>query len=873
MRKELAAYVYAFLALAAAILLRWLLEPVLVGELPFVTVFGAVAVGVWLGGYRLGALVSILGYVAVAYLFLEPHETFGFGDPRNAVGLLAYLFTCVLIVGLGEARRIAHWRADVRREALRVTVASMGDAVLTTDSEGRITSLNAVASSLTGWSEESAVGQPLNAVFRIVHEETRHTVESPATRALREGTIVGLANHTLLIAKDGQERPIDDSAAPIKDSNGDIVGCVLIFRDITERRAIERQAAQQLTAARLLASIVESSDDAIVSKNLDGIIQSWNAAAERIFGYSAQQATGRHISLIIPPERISEEQDIIARIQAGERVENFETVRQRSDGTQIHVSLTISPVRDEEGRVVGASKIARDITDRKRIEAERQRLVSLVENSTDFIGICDMQFVPFYINRAGLELVGLDDIAQATRTPVREFFFPEDQARILEEFFPTVVENGDGETEVRFRNFKTGAAIWLLYRVFALTNSQGEKIGLATVSRDITQRRQMEDDLRKLAAELSEANRRKDEFLAVLAHELRNPLAPILNGLQVLRMAGSGNGELQPAYEMMERQVSQMVRLIDDLLDVSRITRGKIELRRERIELSSLVQQAAEAGRQLCDKVGHELHVKLPAAPVYVDGDPTRIAQVVGNLLTNACKFTESGGKIWLTLEREHTNALLRVRDTGAGIASDHLSQIFQMFTQLESTLERSQGGLGIGLSLTKSLVEMHGGSIEADSPGIGQGSEFVVRLPVVAEKSDPPTEARDVSEKIRVAGRNILVVDDNRDSAESLAMLLKLVGNKVSTAHDGLEAFHAAESVRPDAILLDIGLPKLNGYEACRKIREQAWGKAIKIIALTGWGQDEDRRKTKEAGFDGHLVKPVEHKALQGLLNELLPA
>jgi CheY-like chemotaxis protein len=337
-------------------------------------------------------------------------------------------------------------------------------------------------------------------------------------------------------------------------------------------------------------------------------------------------------------------------------------------------------------------------------------------------------------------------------------------------------------------------------------------------------------------------------------------------------MAGNGNGEVQPAYEMMERQVSQMVRLIDDLLDVSRITRGKIELKRERLDLNSLVQHAAEAGRQACEKMGHELHVSLPTEAVHIYADPTRIAQVVGNLLTNACKFTESGGKIWVSLERNDSNAVLRVRDTGSGISSDHLGEIFQMFTQLESTLERSQGGLGIGLSLTKSLVEMHGGNIEAHSPGVGRGSEFVVRLPAATDKSNVRLETRDMSKHVRFASRNILVVDDNHDSAESLAMLLKLVGNKVSTAHDGQEAFQAAEKVRPDAILLDIGLPKLNGYEACRKIREQSWGKVIKIIALTGWGQDDDRRKSKEAGFDGHLVKPVEHTALQKLLNDLLP-
>lgn len=865
------AYLFAFLGLVLAIWLRWLLEPILGGEYPLVTLFGAVAVGVWLGGYPLGGAVAAIGFLACAYLFIEPRGTFGFGELRSFVAFIAYVMTCSVIIGFGEAMRVAHWRADLRRETLRVTLASMGDAVITADNQGQITSLNAVAESLTGWTEQGAKGHPLESVFRIVQEGTRLPVENPAIRALREGVIVGLANHTILIRKDGSERPIDDSAAPIKDRDGVIVGCVLIFRDITQRRALERQVEEQLNAARVLASIVESSDDAIVSKSLEGIIQSWNSAAERIFGYAAKDAVGRHISLIIPPERLKEEDQIIARIRAGDRIDHLDTVRVRKDGTRISISVTVSPIRDSEGRVIGASKIARDITDRKLFETDRQRLASLVENSTDFIGICDLRFLPIFVNRAGLDLVGLDDLVQARQTPVRDFFFPEDQPRIFEEFFPAVMKNGDGEAEIRFRHFKTGAAIWLLYRVFVLINPDGERIGFATVSRDITQRRQMEDDLRKLAADLSEANHRKDEFLAILAHELRNPLAPISNSLQILRFSISADGKEQSAFEMIERQVQQMVRLIDDLLDVSRITRGKIELKCERVELVSLVGHTAEAGRPQCESMRHQMIVTLPTAPLFVNGDPIRIAQIVGNLLTNACKFTDPGGRIWVTLESIEKHGLIRIRDTGAGIASEQLKRIFQMFTQVDSTLERSQGGLGIGLSLAKTLVEMHGGTITVHSEGVGRGAEFVVRLPLI-EEGGAQSSSTHGEVNFGLSARRILVVDDNRDSAESLAMLLRLVGNEVQTAHDGVVAVELAQQLRPDVILLDIGLPRLNGYEVCRKIRDQTWGKSVIMIALTGWGQDEDRKKSKDAGFNGHLVKPVEHAALSKLLSELVP-
>ncbi|MGH8607985.1 MAG: ATP-binding response regulator, partial [Gammaproteobacteria bacterium] len=313
----------------------------------------------------------------------------------------------------------------------------------------------------------------------------------------------------------------------------------------------------------------------------------------------------------------------------------------------------------------------------------------------------------------------------------------------------------------------------------------------------------------------------------------------------------------------------QMVRLVDDLLDVSRISRGKIELRKGRVELASAVNHAVEATKPLCERMNHELTVTLPPQPMYLNADPTRLAQVVGNLLTNACKFTDKGGRISLTVERERGEALLRVRDTGIGIAADQLPRIFKMFTQLDTSLERTQSGLGIGLTLVRELVEMHGGTVEAQSAGIGQGSEFVVRLPILVETPEPPPEPT-VSEPTPTTARRILVVDDNRDSAESLAMLLELTGNQTHTAYDGLEAVEAAATFKPDVVLLDIGLPKMNGFEAARKIREQPWGTKMLLVALTGWGQDEDRQKSREAGFDGHLVKPVDHGALTKLLAEL---
>jgi len=750
---------------------------------------------------------------------------------------------------------------------LAVTLQSIGDAVITTDLAGRVTDLNEVAQTLTGWSRDEALGQPLDRVFNIVNELTRQPVENPAMRALRDGVIVGLANHTVLIKKDGSECPLDDSAAPIRNEVGHVSGCVLIFRDVTAQRLIERNKARQLITARLLAAIVESSDDAIIGKSLEGVIQSWNAAAERLFGYTAEEAVGQHISLVIPPERINEEDEIIASLKAGRRIEHFETERVRKDGRRLIVSLTISPIKDDAGNVVGASKIVRDVTDRRLAESERQMFVTLVENSTDFIGICDLQGVPFFINRAGLEMVGLRDIEEARQTSVSEFFFPEDQEAIWNEFFPAVLKEGHGEIEIRFRHFKTGEARWMSYKVLVLTDSDNQPVALATVSQDITERRQLLDDLQRLAADLSAADQRKNEFLATLAHELRNPLAPMSNMLEVVKRSGNDGEIVKRAHETLERQLNQMIRLVDDLLDLNRVTHDRLDLRRGEVELSAVIQQAVEVARPLCDAADQELIVALPEEPVYLNADRARLAQVFGNLLNNSCKYTRPNGTIALTAKRVDDDVVVTVKDNGAGIPADKIDSIFDMFMQVDRTAEHSQGGLGIGLTLVKRLVEMHGGSIEARSEGEGLGSEFIVRLPVMSK----PAVAAPVSDNGSASstGRRVLIVDDNQDSADSLSMLLEITGNKTFQAHDGLEALDAVEKHRPEVVLLDIGLPKLDGHEVCRRIRAMPWGRDITIIALTGWGQDDDRRRSEEAGFNGHLVKPVDYDQLLALLGE----
>jgi PAS domain S-box-containing protein len=386
---------------------------------------------------------------------------------------------------------------------------------------------------------------------------------------------------------------------------------------------------------------------------------------------------------------------------------------------------------------------------------------------------------------------------------------------------------------------------------------------------EVAERKLGEQAVRESELALRDADRRKDEFLATLAHELRNPLAPVRNSLELIKLAGGDAELIERARSTMDRQISQMVRLIDDLLDVSRITRNKLELRRRPVDFAPIVLHAVESTHPLFEQARHELLVGLPAETIRLDADPERLTQVFGNLLTNACKYTEPGGRIWLSAERRSTDVVVTIRDTGIGIPPDRLPEVFDLFTQVDRSLERSQGGLGIGLSLVKRLVEMHEGSVSAHSEGRGRGSEFVVRLPILTEEpvaGPPPSSGDDVT----TARGRILVVDDNHDGAESLALLLARTGAETRTAHDGASAVAAAAAFRPDVILLDLGMPKMNGYEACKAIREQPWGQDMVIVALTGWGQDEDRRRSAAAGFDGHLVKPVERAALVSLLDSL---
>ncbi len=534
------------------------------------------------------------------------------------------------------------------------------------------------------------------------------------------------------------------------------------------------------------------------------------------------------------------------------------------------IDLVYQALREADGSISGVFAHGIDITERKLAEEalresatqadQRSRLFDTTLSAmTEFGYIFDPDGRLTYVNKALLDLWDLP-LERVVGKNVFELGYPDALADKLHRQIQEVFETGCEIIDETPYMSRPGAEGHYEYILRPVVGDEGKVDKVAGSGRDITARKRAEDALR-------DADRRKSEFLAVLAHELRNPLAPVRNALQILRRGDGKREDAQPIFEMMDRQIAQMVRLVDDLLDVSRISHGTIEVRRERVELAAIVRQAVETVRPLLVKMDHELTITQPAEPIHVSADPARLSQILDNLLHNACKFTERGGRIRLTVEPDGDEAVIRVEDNGLGIAAEHLTHIFGMFAQIDKSLERSSGGLGLGLTLVKTLVEKHGGSIEARSGGVGCGTEFVVRMRMLAELGAPPNVSLAV-QPLESAPLRILVVDDNEDAADSMALLLELDGHEARIARDGLHAVEAAELWTPDVVLLDIGLPKLDGYEAARRIRAQRHGvNGVMLIAITGWGKEVDRQRSRDAGFDAHLTKPVDYVDLKKLL------
>lgn len=715
--------------------------------------------------------------------------------------------------------------------------------------DGSILWANRAELELLGYAEHEYVGRNV-AEFHV----DAHVIADILDRLARGETLASCPSR--LRCRDGTIKDVLISSNARFD-DGEFVHSRCVTVDVTGRaRAEETQA--------LFAAIVAASDDAIVSKDLDGVVRSWNQAAERLFGYTAAEAIGRPITLIIPPELQAEEQQILAKLRRGEQISRFETVRVTKDGRRIEISLTISPVRDAEGRIIGASKIARDITERRRAEqalrASEERFRAIVESQTEMICRFRIDGTLLFVNGAYARVLGATPEALEHRN-FWEFVAEADRAEVRRMLDGLTPESPQVRIENRLETAR--GERWTLWTNRALTfDDAGRVLEAQSAGIDITDRKRAEQAL-------LEADRRKNEFLATLGHELRNPLTPIRNMLEVLKRH-ERDAELDDrAHAMMSRQLDVLARLVDDLLDVSRITHGKLELRKKRVDVSTIVRNAVEDTRELIDGAGQHLRVEVPSEPIFLEADEIRMTQVLSNLLGNASKYTPDGGRIELVVERAEREIMISVRDDGVGIPGDRLETIFAMFAQVDTPMVRGQRGLGIGLSLVKWLVELHGGRIEARSAGPGQGSEFTVHLPPAAGAPGRPVRVAPGAATPLVP-RRVLVVDDNADAAHSLALLAEALGHEVRLAYDGFEAVDVAGAFRPHVVLLDIGLPGQNGYDVARQLRRQPWGADVVLAAVTGWGQEADRELALEAGCDVHVTKPMTLPAFNAVLDEI---
>jgi PAS domain S-box-containing protein len=640
-----------------------------------------------------------------------------------------------------------------QRKWFEVTLDSIGDGVITVDVDGKVTRLNPVAEALTGWKNADARGQPLESVFHIINEDTRVEVENPALRAIKDGVIFGLANHSLLITRDGNEISIDDSGAPIK-SGGDMLGAVLIFRDITERRRGEQ-------ARMRLAGIVDSSEDAIISKSLEGIITSWNNSAERMFGYTPEEAIGKSIVMIIPPELREEETMILGRLRRGERIEHFETVRVTKTGKRINLSLTVSPVRNKQGEIIGASKIARDITDKVRAERELTRLL-------------------------------------ASERAARE--------------------------------------------------------------------------------RAEAASRAKDEFVAMISHEIRSPLNAILGWSHMLRQGALDKTATANALESIERNARAQAQLVSDLLDVSRVITGKLRINARPVDIMNSVESALESVHPAAEAKQITIDVQREPYATVVTGDADRLQQVFWNLLSNAVKFTPRKGHVSVKIARTNSYLEVAVSDSGTGIPEDFLPYIFERFTQADTTSARKHAGLGLGLSIARHIVELHGGTIAAESAGEGKGATFRITLPVRAlhpqevDSAQTAVPVDTIANEIMLNGLRIMVVDDEDETRELLKMMLSSHGAEVLAAASGTEALAQIDECQPGIIVSDIGMPVMDGYMFMKRVRAlDSEQRSVPAIALTAYARAEDRLRALAAGFQMHVPKPVEASELVMVIASLI--
>jgi len=802
------------------------------------------------------------------------------------------------------------WHAVFAQAALGITIVNL---------DGRFEEANGTFCSMLGYSLEELRARTF---LDITHPDDIETSRE-LVRKLRAGESDRCIFDKRYLRKNGDVVWSRTTVTLLRNEDGHAFQLLGVVQDIDEQKQSEN-LRNRLTA------VVEHSDDAIITKTLNSIISSWNPGAERIFGYSAEEAIGQSVTMLIPEKHLDEEPEILERLRRGERIDHYETIRRRKDGTLINVSLTVSPIKDSQGRVIGASKIARDITRQKRTEAtirEQAHVLGLLDTTGKLISSnLDLQNVLQTVTDTATELTGakfgaffynvigdqgeaflLHTLSGASRESFEKFGLP----RNTPVFKPTftgegVVRSPDITKDSRYgtmgphhgmpkghlplRSYlavpvisRTGAVMGGLFfghpdedvfteRAEQLVVGVAAQAAVAMDNARSYEAAQREIANRERAEAALRANdQRKDEFLATLAHELRNPLAPIRQATLVSMSRNATDEQRRWSHEVITRQVHHMSLLLDDLLDISRITRGTLELRTELTDLATVVNSALETSGPSIEAKLHTLSVDLPHVSVQFAADPLRLAQAVSNLLTNAAKYTDPRGTIRLAATADDQFVQISVSDTGIGITREALAGIFTMFSQVKSAQDRSEGGLGIGLALTKGVVQLHGGTIEARSEGPGKGSEFIMRIPR-RRMPNASLHAVNTSTPATSTKRRILIADDNRDAAESLAMLLEIEGHSVTLANDGRQALEAIAASPPEVALLDIGMPHFDGYEVARRVRADSRNRGVFLIAVTGWGQEQDKARAQAAGFDLHFTKPIDPMKLIELLGTGLP-
>jgi len=904
-----ARYAVAALAAFAATLLMFALYDLLGlerGNTPFIFYFAAVAFTARYLGRGPALLTALLSAAAANYFFIAPFNAVA-RDFSAVLQSSLFLGVALFIIELTERARRA-WAASLKSErSMAVTLRSIGDAVISTDAEGRVRFMNPVAQRLTGWDLADARGRPLEEVFRIVNEYTRAKVESPVAKVLREGRVVGLANHTLLLTRGGGEVPVEDSGAPITGADGQLAGVVLVFHDVSERRLadVERAGLAQRVEGerRRLLDLVGS---------VPGVVrEAWgqpDAAAQRIdfvseyveqmLGYTVEEwlSTPNFWLSIVHPEdreRAAAEAHAIYESRRGGASE-FRWVAR--DGRVVHVEARSSVILDERGDPAGMRGVTMDISARKRAEEElrdsRVRLEGVVESAMDAIITVDAAQRVLLFNHAAEKMFRCE-AAEAVGHPLDRFIparFRGEHQRHIEGFGRTGVTTRAMAGARAVAGLRSDGEEFPLEASISQIEAGGQKL-YTVIMRDITERRRAEEELRgseeryralaeanaQLYSRAQEVNRAKDEFLAVLSHELRTPLTPIIGWMHMIRSGRLPEPDVARGLGVIEKNSQSLSRLINDLLDMSSILSGKMRIERAPVELQTVLREAVETVRPLAEQRRVALEVETGGlAPVVAEGDRTRLVQVFWNLLNNAVKFSDEGGRVRLRLRADGGSACrVEVEDDGAGITPDFLPHVFERFRQADMRTTRTYGGLGIGLALVKSYVEAHGGRVEARSEGEGRGSRFVVTLPVAESAEGRAQESAGAdapaAEPPGAHVRRVLLVEDARDTLDMLRVAFAARGYEATACSTPEEALSVAESGRFDIIVSDIGLPRVDGYELLGRLRSLPHLAGVPAVALTGYAAPKDAEAALAAGFDAHVPKPVEPSALAEQVERLL--